>query len=251
MNEKISNLRCLGGYINKEGKKVKGNLLFRSGNLNINEEKLKETLNSRNIKAVYDLRSSGEIRREPYVLPSHIIYNHYPVLSSLEGIYKDLNLNLTSAKEAMKFIEKDHFMVRIYKEMALYPTLFGQIIKDIINLNGAPILFHCSAGKDRTGVLAALLLLSLGVSEEDVMDNYLLSLEHVKPYVELEVEKLRKRNLSEEEIDKIKDGLIVKEEYLNSFLDIVRQYPSFEDYAKEKLNLDINDLNRLRELFLH
>lgn len=250
MNEKVSNLRCLGGHINKDSKKVKSNLLFRSGNLNINNDLLKETLNSRKINTVYDLRSSGEIKRESYVLPNNITYKHYPVLSSMEGLYKDLNFDMSKAKEALDLLNGDHFMVRIYIEMALYPAVFGEIIKDIIKLNGKPILFHCSAGKDRTGVLATLLLLSLGVSKEDIMKNYLLSNEHVKDYVEFELGKLRKNNVPEEKISEVKDAITVKEEYLNGFFSVVNKYPSFEDYAKEKLNLDHNDLEKLKELFL-
>ncbi len=250
MNNKISNLRCLGGYTNKEGKKVKDNLLFRSGSLNINSKALEEALNSLKIKTIYDLRSSREVEKAPYVLPSNIKYKHYPVLNSLEGIFKNLNLDLSSSKEAAILISENHYMVRIYKEMALYPIMFGEIIKDIIKLNGEPILFHCAAGKDRTGVLATLLLLSLDVSQKDVMENYLLSLEYVKDYVESELDKLRKNNVSEKELNRIKDAMIVKEEYLNSFLSIVNEYPSFKDYAEEKLNLNYDDLEKLKTLFL-
>lgn len=250
MKEKISNLRCLGGYVNKDGKKVKNNLLYRSGNLNIGNEKLKDVLNSLKIKTVYDLRSNAEIQKEPYTIPNDVTYKHYPVLGSLDGFLKDLNFDLSSSKQAFNLLNNNSFMEDINKEMALNPTMFGEIIKDIIKLNGKPILFHCSAGKDRTGILSALLLLCLDVSYEEIMKDYLLSNDYLKDNIELKFDKFKNMNLREEDINKVKDMLIVKEEYLNGFLNIVKEYDSFEIYAKEKLNLNNNDLKSLKELFL-
>ncbi len=250
MKEKISNLRCLGGYVNKDGKKVKNNLLYRSGNLNIDNEKLNDVLNSLRIKTVYDLRSSAEIKKEPYIIPNNITYKNYPVLASLDCFFKDLNFDLSSGKQAFNLLNANSFMVDINREMASNSTMFGDVIKDIIKLNGKPILFHCSAGKDRTGILSALLLLCLDVSYEEIMKDYLLSNDYLKDNIELKFDKFKNMNLREEDINKVKDMLIVKEEYLNGFLNIVKEYDSFEIYAKEKLNLSNNDLKSLKELFL-
>lgn len=250
MKGKISNLRSLGGHINKDGKRVKNNLLFRSGNLNIDNKELEDILNSLKIKTVYDLRSNFEVQKEPYILPNNITYKHYPVLGSLDGFLKDLNLNLSSGKQASNLLGDNRFMVNINKEMALKSTVFGDIIKDIIKLNGEPILFHCSAGKDRTGILAALLLLSLDISYEDVIKDYLISNEYLRDSIEAELDKLKKSKLSEETINKIKEMLVVKEEYLNNFLNVIKKYDSFKTYAEEKLNLNNNDFKKLKELFL-
>jgi len=250
VHKKISNLRSIDNYLNKDGKKMKSKLLYRSGSLNIDYQVLTDTLNSLNIQTVFDLRSNYEVHKDSYNLPHHIKYYHYPVLSSLEGLFKDVNFDLSSVKEASKLMGDNKMMIGIYQEMALNPAMFGLIIKDIITEARKPLLFHCSAGKDRTGILASFLLLSLDISYDDIRKEYLLTNEYIKDQVELEINKLRSLNLQEEEINKIKDMLIVKEEYINSFLNVIKQYNSFRDYAQEKLNLDNSDLQKLKDLFL-
>ena len=168
----------------------------------------------------------------------------------MDCFFKDLNFDLSSGKQAFNLLNDNSFMVDINREMASNSTMFGDVIKDIIKLNGKPILFHCSAGKDRTGILSALLLLCLDVSYEEIMKDYLLSNDYLKDNIELKFDKFKNMNLREEDINKVKDMLIVKEEYLNGFLNIVKEYDSFEIYAKEKLNLSNNDLKSLKELFL-
>lgn len=250
MKMKIVNLRHLGGYVTSDGRRVKDNLIYRSGNLSIGNKKLEEKLNQLMIVSVYDLRSTLEAKKERYELPSNIKYNHYPILISLEGFFNNLNLDLTSSKEAFNLLENEDFMTDINKEMARHPEMFGNIIKDIIKWDGKAVLFHCSAGKDRTGVLSALILLSLGVSQNDIVENYLLSNEYRKEDIESEFERLDNSGMTFDEINKIKDMIIVKKEYLESFLKIVNEHGSFEDYVNEKLGLTSKEIEKLKELFL-
>lgn len=250
MNNKILNFRDLGGIVNKNGKKVKSNVLFRSGNLNIGDEELANVLSSYEIKVIYDLRSKNEVESAPYRAPKNVTYKHYPVLSSLESHLKDVNLDLSNAKQAFALNDIGDFMANINKEMALNPIMFGEIIKDIISLKGEPVLFHCSAGKDRTGFLTALILLSLDVSYEVILDNYLLSNIYLKDSMNEQLAKISAYNLPEEKVAQIKDMLSVKKENLKHFYEVIKSYPSFADYAVKKLLLSLADLEMLKQLFL-
>ena len=196
----IVNFRQLGGLKSSTGQRVRDDLIFRSGSLDFSTSELDEFLSPFGINQVYDLRSGGEIAASPYKLPEHIEYKHRPILPGLDRqmerfglIYPgsqdmaDLGSSQGFSQEKLKYMTD--FMIDIYRQMGERPEIFGSIIKEIIASEGAT-LYHCSAGKDRTGVLSAMLLLSLGVSQDQVMDNYLLSNEYRKEEVNRELEKL-------------------------------------------------------------
>ena len=79
----ILNLRELGGYRGRDGLRVKEGLLYRSGNLNLPDDRVAGELNRLDISLVFDLRSQDELDNDPYVLPGSVLYRHRPVLKSL------------------------------------------------------------------------------------------------------------------------------------------------------------------------
>lgn len=244
----IVNLRELGGHKGKDGATVKKNLLYRSGNLNFSTEVLNDNLSPLNISVVFDLRSNNEVNTQPYTLPKGINYRHRPIVASMENNAKALNLQFVDNKDELLF--QDDFLPKIYKEMGNNPKAFGDIMKEIIEVRGKPVLFHCSAGKDRTGVLAAMLHLALGVSIEDVKENYLLSNDYRRDEAEKDLQKIALGIDNPELLKKIKDMLLVKEEYIDITLDIINSYPTFDEYAESKLGLSPGDLEALRQIYL-
>ncbi len=142
------------------------------------------------------------------------------------------------------------FLPRFYSDMGENPEIFGGIIREILENGEKAVLFHCSAGKDRTGILAALILSSLGVAWEDIRNNYLLSNHYRKEAIQREMQFLTKGISDPEIVAMIRDMLVVKEEYLEETFNHVRAYPHFDDYAKERMNLDSHDLLALRERYL-
>lgn len=258
---RIANLRDLGGYIGRDGLTVKKNLIYRSGNLNFTTEVLAEELSPLSISMVFDLRSSAEVGINPYALPENISYRHRPILPSLEDDIKASTLAFPGNEDMInnsrsrsfllqKLFSSGDFMSNIYGKMGESPETFGDIIKEIIENGGSPVLFHCSAGKDRTGILAAMILLALGVSLKDTKENYLLSNEYRKEEIEKEMHKISAGIDDPEFVSKIRDMLMVKEEYIEATLKIVNSYPTFEDYAQNKLGLTSGDLEALRQLYL-
>ena len=248
MRERIINLRELGGYIGRNGLTVKKGVLFRSGNLDFPTEVLDVVLSPLDISVVFDLRSNNEIEANPYTLPDNILYKHRPILASLEENAKALNVEFASTEDRFRFI--GDFMINIYREMGNNSKVFGDIIKEMILCGVRPVLFHCSAGKDRTGVLAAMILLALGVSTKDVIENYMLSNMYRKEEIELELQRMTAGIDNPEVVNKIKNMLLVKEEYIDATLKFVNFFSTFEDYAQSKLGLALEDLELLRQLYL-
>ena len=256
----ILNLRELGGYRGRDGLRVKEGLLYRSGNLNLPGGRLAGELNRMAISLVFDLRSQDELDNEPYVLPGSVLYRHRPVLKSLEEDMRAINQELYFNNPAGSIEQKNlsaetleillAFMPKIYQTMGQEAAIFGDIIREILEEKEAPLLFHCSAGKDRTGILAALILLALGVSESDIRDHYMLSNDYRQEAIIQEREAMQARVKDPRLLEKIEPMLVVKEEYLDATLQTVRDYPSFETYAQERMGLGPQHLQALRDRYL-
>jgi len=165
------NFRDLGGIRTKEGRYTKWGKLFRADELsNLTEDDLKY-LSSIPITSVIDFRAQSETKRSPDKLP-HTVHFTYPIAItpgnlSTEGVQANLlKTNIDSHMKHMnRLLVSDPVCVRAFR-------IFFAIVQN--NLS-APLIFHCSAGKDRAGMAAALVLFSLGVDEETVMGDYLMS----------------------------------------------------------------------------
>ncbi|HPX92588.1 MAG TPA: tyrosine-protein phosphatase [Bacillota bacterium] len=256
----IVNLRDLGGYVGHDGRRVKGDLLYRSGNLDQPEDVLADILESLGISLVFDLRSSEEVENQPYTLPADVQYRHRPVLDSFEngtmaasfelGDMVDLALRGGRSLSPGELDFLRGFMQQVYREMGENARVFGDIMKEMIGNGENPVLFHCSAGKDRTGVLATMILLALGVSMEDAMENYLMSNQHREEEIDREMRAVASFIREPEILEHIKGLMLVKEEYLDAAMGPARTYPSFDAFAESRLGLGPDDLETLRELYL-
>lgn len=165
------NFRDIGGYETNDGRRVKWRTIFRSGSLvgltRADWLRLKEL----QIATVYDLRSSNERSLEP--CPTH----HVPGLAYHSQEYVvDNNAMLkwlTSASVSANDVRSA--MLDFYKALPWQLATQYQEIFRLVARAKAPLVFNCAAGKDRTGVAAALLLGVLGVDEHDIIEDYCLS----------------------------------------------------------------------------
>ncbi|WP_376698014.1 tyrosine-protein phosphatase [Listeria booriae] len=164
------NFRDLGGYVNLAGKTVKWGKLYRSSLLTNITEKDKDTLEKLGVSWICDLRSTSEIAAKPTPALAHIKNRHIPI-----GTAKN------ESTESQKIdIPDDHrvyepLMGESYRVFVQSKDGFREIFNDIIEKEEVPFLFHCTAGKDRTGVLGALLLKLLDVPENTILADYELT----------------------------------------------------------------------------
>ncbi|MBC1897233.1 tyrosine-protein phosphatase [Listeria booriae] len=164
------NFRDLGGYVNTAGKTVKWGKLYRSSLLTNITEKDKDTLEKLGVSWICDLRSTSEIAAKPTPALAHIKNRHIPI-----GTAKN------ESTESQKIdIPDDHrvyepLMGESYRVFVQSKDGFREIFNDIIEKEEVPFLFHCTAGKDRTGVLGALLLKLLDVPENTILADYELT----------------------------------------------------------------------------
>ncbi|MCB1645984.1 MAG: tyrosine-protein phosphatase [Pseudomonadales bacterium] len=164
------NFRDFGGYATTDGRQVVWGRLFRCGALSMLTAQGKAAFSDLNISVICDLRRVDEAAYNPTPAepPFHVV--HIPISQGSTGM---LQQSIRDASQSAA--DRIRFMTDINRELASdhtaeYRTLFEQLL----NAQDG-FLLHCSAGKDRTGFGAALILHALGVPEQDILGDYLLT----------------------------------------------------------------------------
>ncbi len=168
------NFRDLGGYGTMDGHRIKWSRIYRSDTLARLTKRDRITLKQIGIKLVCDLRAPAEVRKAPDCLPKDgsIAHINLPIISG--------NFDTVTAMEMIKKGETDWlteaYMIKGYKNnIDEYPHIWAALFERLAAPANYPLVFHCTGGKDRAGVCAALILLALGVSEETVIYDHGLS----------------------------------------------------------------------------
>lgn len=172
---KDNNFRELGGYPLADGRVVKHGMFYRSGSLaNMDAEEL-QAVEKLGIKAIFDFRSQQEVDQKPDPEIPGARYYHVSALTDEAGNEIDLSpKGMENSDERFYSMQAQAmFLENFYGRLPFSPAY--HVMFDEIRSGKTPILLHCSAGKDRTGIGAALILLVLGADEKTVMDDYLLT----------------------------------------------------------------------------
>ena len=231
------NFRDLGGYAEGSGLVVRRRQLFRSDHLGaLTAEELAAVSPSGRLR-VCDLRGIAERASAPCALPNAIVH----FLPIEPTIVQKLN-ELIAAGHKLSPADVVALMQETYRGFVRGNThRFAQLFSHLLE-SSEPTVFHCTAGKDRTGFAAALVLRSLGVSEVDVMRDYLLTNERLKPGPGI------RHGLAPEVVSVL---WRVQAEFLNAAFEAVDDdYGGLEGYLREGLGLREAQRQRLRELYL-
>lgn len=236
--KKVNNFRFLGGIKNSDGRILKDSLIYRSGNLHQLKSNSFDELVKLKIKKVIDLRTKQEITEESDHLPGNIIYKNYPA-------FEDKNDEMKSAKKlALKGkITKDDADKRMVKFYTDYVSENPEVIKTIITeiLDSAqPILYHCTAGKDRTGMITALILKILKFDNDVIFEEYLVSNDLRKKVI---TNRLRLANTFHFIYPKLDIGVVEKTSWIErdylmaAFVEINKKYGSMDNYIHNELGI--------------
>jgi len=167
--EAVHNFRDLGGYTTADGRRTQWRRVFRADGLYRLTPADVITLEPLGLRTVIDLRSAPELdERGRFPIDVHpVVFHHLPIIDAtwVQG-------------EQPEYDRDEDFLIWAYQEMLTVGAPRFAMAFDALAQPGAlPAVFHCAAGKDRTGLLAALLLGSLGVSHADIVDDYALTVE--------------------------------------------------------------------------
>jgi len=242
------NFRDLGGYPAAGGKRVPWGRLYRSGTTHLLSAAARERLAEIGIRAAVDLRSVQEQQEYPHALSAladitYIAHEHHHVGGDLSQMLADPQLSSDQLSAAM---------ADVYRGLPYeFTGPFAQLFKSVA-LGPLPLVFNCAAGKDRTGVAAALLLTALGVTWEDVVQDYLLTEQFVPAITASVLASSVGRRLAELDPGVTAPLFGVERAYLDAMREaIITRSGSFERYFGDDLGLDDGLLATLRGRLLH
>ena len=247
-----NNFRELGGYIADEGKTVKWGQIFRGiPTCLLSSDADRKLLDSLNLRLILDLRSEEEAAKQPDYVPDGARLVRICGLCHPDGT--EIAFSPADKEKLLKGrLDEDHNMAdAMYEQMLFGNKAFKELFR-ALEAGETPILFHCSAGKDRTGVAAMLILLALGASEEVIAKDFLQS--NVCRQPELEA-------IWAEHADEIAANPAQKEHYLGIagvypesvplVLNTIRdQFGSGDAYLEAEYGLTPARLMRLRRMYL-
>lgn len=247
----LVNFRDLGGLKTKEGLVIKNGQLWRSGNfLHATHQDLKD-LQDLGLKQIIDLRTTAEIDLAPDPLIFGVNNHH---IDYFEGSDTE---QVPSSSEFMKLLEKDivddPYLIDSYCEMIQSSN--GQrgltkFMKRILNDDPA-ILWHCSAGKDRTGVSTAIILELLGVEREVIMEDYLKTNDSIDDIMKSMLSKVEGLAIDDNLKKKLTPIFGVEPKYLEKVWDIVdNEYGGMKNYSIKYLELSEQKIIDLKSKYL-
>jgi len=170
--EGLSNFRDLGGYRTADGGRVRWGLVYRSDAPHLLTPADLEVIARLGLRTAYDLRTDEERAHAPSVLPEGVRREWIAISGAAAKTEQIVQEVIAGQRTALP----GDFLVRVYHAMAeTEAAAFGRLLTGLAEPGGLPALIHCTAGKDRTGIGAALLLSALGVDERTVLDDYELS----------------------------------------------------------------------------
>ncbi|MES2716692.1 MAG: tyrosine-protein phosphatase [Pseudomonadota bacterium] len=171
----VSNFRDLGGYAADGGRPVRWRRLFRSDHFGALTEADRAQLAALGIARSFDFRGVAERAATPYQWPG---VQQHPL--SIEPTVVQRMQDLAAAGRQLSVPVVTDLMADLYRSLVQDQAhRFAELFDHLLQTE-APVVFHCTAGKDRTGVAAALLLLALGVPRATVQQDYLLTNQHYR-----------------------------------------------------------------------
>ena len=232
-----SNFRDLGGYAGRGGRTVRWRRLFRSDHLAALTPEDLATLCSLGLARALDFRGQAERAAVPYELPGVVSYS-LPIEPMVVQRLKELLEagHRPTAQETVRLMQQT-YRAFVHDNSPRFAELFAHLLD-----SDAPLVFHCTAGKDRTGFAAALILLALGVPRPVVMQDYLLTNDLFC------MPKVTRGLASQEVLDVL---WRVQEDFLDAALHAVdADYGGVPQYLAQALDLGPKEQARLAALYL-
>ena len=249
--DRIANFRDLGGHTTREGARVRRDLLFRSGHLGHASDADIEKLAALRIQRVFDFRNLADIDSDGADrLPDGIRHHRLPMpdraaaedLRTLIGgtTPDEMEALFGNGRAAAMMVDAAAELVRDRCEA------FAEFLAELARPESLPALFHCSAGKDRAGWAGTVVLLALGVDEDQVIEQYLLSNQNLDA-ISKSVETTGDANWA----GTLRPFLEVRREYIeSSFAAMRNDWGSFDRYLAEGLGISGEQRAQLRESLL-
>jgi protein-tyrosine phosphatase len=249
------NFRELGGYQSMSGKTVKYHKLLRTGHLADLNKQDQQFLVDYGVKYDLDFRSKQETKNQPDRVPAGVKYEFDPVFSSdLTNSSRSLDDLEVIAKTEPEFGFNHMFyayedMIESVSARKAYRRFFEVALAN--KGENEALLFHCTAGKDRTGFASLLILTALGVPLKVIRQDYLLTNVTTKDFVDGLIAEEKAKGKRPGVIRSIRDIQSVHPEYFDHAIEVMNdRYGSVNNYLRDIMHLSAGDIIDLRRIYL-
>ncbi|MFC6169562.1 tyrosine-protein phosphatase [Loigolactobacillus jiayinensis] len=250
-----NNFRELGGYQSMNGQHIKYHKVLRSGRLAPLSQQDLTYLDQYGTRFDVDLRSADEVKEAPDKVPANATYKYLPVFNydqtqnslTLQELENEYQGNPNHGHEHMKLVY--HNMIAEPHAKQSYHQFFEILLANA--KDGAATLFHCTAGKDRTGMAAVFFMAALGIDQETIKTDYLLTNKIAAPHINARLNELKAQHASADTIANIRSLHSVHADYLAAAMaQVKRESGDLNNYLHEGLQLTDHDLQELRKIYL-
>lgn len=248
----VQNARDIGGYRTADGRTVKWDVIYRTGELSQLTPADVEVLRARGVRSIHDLRTVQERSSQPTAwsgegAPPITAFDYTLDTSGFAALFQGGIPSADAAREVFAAMYPQMLQMQRPQHRALFA--------DLLKGEGA-VLYHCTAGKDRTGMATALILSALGVPRETILADYELSNRYYGGHAsaagaEAQADPQMAMFLQlPEDVRAVFMGVDAR--YLQAVFDhIDRDYGSVEAYLDRELGVDSAGVARLRDLYTH
>ncbi len=245
------NFRDLGGYETSDGRRLKWGMLYRSDKLSDISPTDEQYMEKLGIRRIVDFRAPIEREEEPNrIAPdSSIAVINQPIAVDAAAVdhVKDriAASDVTAAEMGQLLVDANRQMVE------QFTPVYREWMQSLLNTDNYPSLFHCTAGKDRTGLAAALAMYAVGVPMETIYEDYLLTNTYTADHIERMVNLIEMGTLFKANSDAVRALFAVDRAYLGeAFKAMEEHYGSVDAYLSEGLGIGPEERQRLREILL-
>ena len=256
MSKKYRNFRDLGNLPAAEGKTVRRGKLYRSGHLyKISENTAKFLHEKKGLHTVIDLRSPSELAEHKDVVNANVRYIHLPPLNDEQNPSinkhnrKDVLRSIISKEGGAKQHMSDIYRLMITQKESL--EAFKEMLRLLADEKDGAVLWHCTQGKDRTGVAAAIILMALGVDRETIMRDYMRtnrSCRFINTLIFIGVSIVTFSIHTARSLDHL---LSARKYFMQAAFDeIDRAWGGTKEFLQNGLGLSDEDILHLREIYL-
>lgn len=245
----IMNFRAIHGYTNQYGETMKDNCIFRGAALHmLKAEDIAYMEDELGIRYILDYRDEQEACQAE---DAAFIKAKYERIGALQVEHADkagfdFGAIVQNGLTEEMFVFVLEYLKEGYRKMAFDNPAYHRLFELLLRDDGR-VYFHCSAGKDRTGVAGFLIMLALGMSEDDAVREYLLSNKYLEKTNEKFCEQMK---IPKDMREKCAPLLFVQEEFIRYTINAIKEkYQNYDEFLESEYGLDVKKRARLREIY--
>ena len=238
----VDNFRDMGGYPTQDGRTVKWGRFFRGGPLYGLNEKEQAAVEGLGIKKIFDYRTLREAEQEPDTIPAHAEHIWLCAVPNEERFLRFADRSVMAHLKTIQTADDAQAAFQLFLDLYAAKPFDNEAYQRMLNAlddpQGVPLMQHCSAGKDRTGVGSALLLIALGVDEKTAVEDYLLTRVFREEANNHRLQRMALEDITPEALWMMRMMMTVSEELIFSALNAIKgKYSSYEVFFREEYGI--------------